>query len=433
MTEPLFIAERLALVVALAFFLGLAFEDVYKRDDRITPGGVRTFPILALAGAGLYMIEPVRMLPYVVGLAAIGAWLTLFLYRQATAGSGTLAFMVPICNLITYVLGPIALTQPAWLAVALTVSTVLFMSGREQLHRWAQIIPQDEIVTAGKFLILVGVILPLVPNTPLIAAAPLTPYHVWLAVVAVCAMSYVSYLVQRYLTRPGFALLSALMGGFYSSTATTVVLAKRLKEPNAGVAELGVGIVAATGVMYVRVGIIMLVFDRGLALALGPSLAGLFGASVALALWLHYRRREQPGAAHTPERLRMPARNPLQLTTAAVFALAFAVISLASTWVKISFGQLGLLAFAAVVGLADVDPLVVSLAQGGAPGLTADLVVSAVMIATATNNVLKAVYAVAFGGRARAAGPAIILVVLALGGYAIAAGYVLAPVLVATP
>ena len=41
---PLELAGRLALAFGLAVFLGLAFEEVYKREDRSSPGGVRTFP-----------------------------------------------------------------------------------------------------------------------------------------------------------------------------------------------------------------------------------------------------------------------------------------------------------------------------------------------------------------------------------------------------
>jgi hypothetical protein len=55
---PIGLAERLALLLALAFFLGLAFEEIYKRDDPTIFGGIRTFPLIALAGAMLYLIEP---------------------------------------------------------------------------------------------------------------------------------------------------------------------------------------------------------------------------------------------------------------------------------------------------------------------------------------------------------------------------------------
>ena len=55
---PLELTGRLALAFGLAVFLGLAFEEVYKREDRSSPGGVRTFPMLAVSGAMLYLIEP---------------------------------------------------------------------------------------------------------------------------------------------------------------------------------------------------------------------------------------------------------------------------------------------------------------------------------------------------------------------------------------
>jgi uncharacterized membrane protein (DUF4010 family) len=78
--------------------------------------------------------------------------------------------IVPIANLLVYVLGPIALTQPAWVVVA-TVAAVPLIGAREQMHGLVRLIPQDEVLTAGKFLILIGIILPLVPDSRLIAAA----------------------------------------------------------------------------------------------------------------------------------------------------------------------------------------------------------------------------------------------------------------------
>jgi uncharacterized membrane protein (DUF4010 family) len=110
-----------------------------------------------------------------------------------------------------------------------TVATVLVIGTRERMHSFARLIPQDEVLTAGKFLILVGIILPLIPDTRLIAPA-VTPYHIWLAVIAISGLSYSTYLVQRYRPIKGGALLPALLGGAYSSTATTVVLAKRQRE-----------------------------------------------------------------------------------------------------------------------------------------------------------------------------------------------------------
>src|SRR5271170_7579262 len=108
---PIQLAERLALLLALAFFLGLAFEEVYKRDEPQIPGGVRTFPLVALAGALLYLVEPDRALAFCAGLVALAAWLFVFLRIEAPKPGTGRTLVIPAANLLVYALGPIALTQ----------------------------------------------------------------------------------------------------------------------------------------------------------------------------------------------------------------------------------------------------------------------------------------------------------------------------------
>ncbi|MEJ2374767.1 MAG: hypothetical protein P8Y71_04845, partial [Pseudolabrys sp.] len=193
--SPPELAGRLALAVGLAVFLGLAFEETYKSERRSIPGGIRSFPILAMAGAMLYLIEPRYALAFVLGLPVLAAWLYAFT-RAVPVTAESASMMIPGSNLIAYAIGPVTLLQPPWVPVAVTVTAVLLLSARETLHRLIHLVPRDELLTAGEFLILVGIILPLVPDTAVTSLTPLTPYDVWLAVVAVCTLSYVSYLLQ---------------------------------------------------------------------------------------------------------------------------------------------------------------------------------------------------------------------------------------------
>ena len=309
--SPIELAERLALVLALAFFLGLAFEETYKRDEPTIPGGIRTFPLVGMTGAMLYLVEPHWVLAFGAGPLAIGAWLYAFLQHEQSreTGSGR-TLIVPVSNLLVYALGPIALTQPPWVAVGVTVAAVLVIGTRERMHGFVRLIPQDEVLTAGKFLVLVGIILPLVPDTQLMAISPVTPYHIWLAVVAISSLSYLTYLVQRYRPVKGGAFLSALLGGAYSSTATTVVLAKRQKETITRRPELSAGIIAATAVMYPRLEAVIAFFSPPIAAVLLPGLGFLFIVAAAISWWEW--RNIQPSYA---DDLAIPAANPLQLTS----------------------------------------------------------------------------------------------------------------------
>jgi uncharacterized membrane protein (DUF4010 family) len=416
---PLELAGRLALALGLAAFIGLAFEEVYKREDRSAPGGVRTFPMLALSGAMLYLIEPRHALAFVVGLIALAFWLHASL-RNAPPGPNTTTLMIPASNLIAYVLGPVALTQPPWLVVAVSVMAVLLLGTREQLHGLIKVVPQDELLTAGKFLILVGIILPLVPDQPLTAATPLTPYHVWLAVVAVCTLSYISYLLQKYAPMRNATLVPAILGGIYSSTATTVVLAKRQREAAAVCSDFAAGIVIATAMMYLRLEVIIAVFNWRFAWVLAPAMGTLFSLGAALAIY-EWRRNAKRQA---DSGLQIPAINPLQISAAIIFAAIFVVISVLSATIRDTFGQTGILTFAALVGVSDIDPFVINIAQGGVADLSISTLSGAILIAASSNNIAKAMYALGFGGVESSRRPALMLFILAMLGFVAAAIYI---------
>ena len=278
------------------------------------------------------------------------------------------------------------------MVVTVSVTAVILLGTSEQLHRLIQVVPQDELLTAGKFLILVGIILPLVPNQPVTAATPLTPYNVWLAVVAVCTLSYLNYLLQKYMSARNATLLPAILGALYSSTATTVILAKRQREVGVARSDLTAGIVAATAVMYLRLDIVI----ASLTCTWPGALARIghivrLGAAVAAYEWL--RTRQQQRYAN----LSIPVINPLQISTALIFAVTFVITSTVTVWVRVTFGRTGVLAMAAV-GATDIDPFVVNIAQGGVAGLSVTTLCAAVLIAASSNNIAKAICALGFGG-----------------------------------
>jgi uncharacterized membrane protein (DUF4010 family) len=144
----------------------------------------------------------------------------------------------------------------------------------------------------------------------------------------------------------------------------------------------------------------------------------LFAASIGISWWEW--KKMAPGCAQD---FVIPAANPLQLTTALIFATLFFAISLVTAWVGSAFGQSGVLSLAALVGAADIDPFVLNLAQGGVPGIPPSAVAAAVLVAASTNNIAKGAYAIGFGGLAAAQRPAILLGALALLGFAAAAAY----------
>jgi len=257
--------------------------------------------------------------------------------------------------------------------------------------------------------------------------AAMAAYRTCPYLLAVCTISYASYLLRRYVAPKGGDLWIAALGGLYSSTATTIVLARRAGAGAGGENVRGAlaGITLATSFMFPRVLAVVAVFNRPLALALAPGLLVPFALSLVLA-FAQYRHGGAPRGDGTKRESVDEERNPLELSAAAVFAVLFVVISIVSSWVKVHFGAVGIDVLAAVVGVTDIDPFVLSLAQGVAAPLPVEAAAAAVLIATASNNFLKAGYAAAFMGL-RASLPAVgALVLLALTALAIAFAMILA-------
>jgi uncharacterized membrane protein (DUF4010 family) len=413
-----------ALLLGLSLFLGLAFEEFFSNRDHRRPGGIRTFPMLAFAGGVLYAFDPTRLVPFTGGLIVLGAWLTVFYFRHVQEkdeeGEPNVGLVVPALNIHAYLLGAVALALPPWVAVAFTVTAVLLLTGREKLHALARRIEVKEIVTAGQFLILTGIVLPLLPNHPVTTLTSITPRQAWLALVVVAALSYASYLAQRYWAAAARGLWMEALGGLYSSTATTVVLAREAKTGSVTRAHAQAGITLATAIMYLRILVVVAFFNFALALVLAPWLCALSLAGLVICA-LQYRLGTSAVDKQTgPLSARRLATNPLELAPAAVFAILFIVVSLVSNWAKAEFGTSGIYTLAAIVGITDIDPFVLNLAQGGTTGMSDSALAAAILIAASSNNVLKALYAAFFAGGRATEASAIFLVLLAAAGVVIA-------------
>ena len=350
----------------------------------------------------------------------LGVWLSIFYSEHICApdetGEPNVGLVVLVLNVQAYLLGAVTLALPNWVAVGTTVAAVLLLTGRERLHQLARRVEMKEIITLGQFLILTGLVLPLLPSEPVTTLTSITPRQAWLALLVVCTLSYASYLAQHYWAPAAGGLWMAALGGLYSSTATTVVLARQAGRDESLRQHAQAGITLATGIMYLRILAIVAVFNLALARLLLVPLLGLSLAAVLICTLQYWFTRPSPMVAQ-----RKPvSQNPLALGTAAIFATLFVLTSFLSTWVNSEFGLAGIYSLAAVVGITDIDPFVLNLAQGGTSGIPSGTIAAAVLIAASSNNLLKTGYAIAFAGGRATAGSAVALIVLAIAGVAAA-------------
>jgi uncharacterized membrane protein (DUF4010 family) len=408
---------EIGLVLFLSFLLGLEREEHKATAAHYVFGGVRTFPMIGLLGYGLARISSGNVLSLAIGLAVVGALMVVSyahkVREEAAAGATT-----EVSGLLTYLLGALVCSGAYWAAVALGIVAVLLLELREALETLTSKVGRDEVAAFTKFLVLAVVILPVLPNRSF-TRFDINPFRTWLVLVAVSGLSYVSYVLQRWRKGRGGVQLTALLGGAYSSTATTMVLARRSREADrtegsdrqwTGTARLYAGsTLAASGVMYVRMLTLVFLFDRALAGVLAPAFAGLAAVAIlaGIGLGLATQARvaaerseaKRAGLGEGSEAAAPTEANPLELRPAFLFTAAFVVVLVLTKLALEHVGRGALYGLAALMGLADVDPFVLGVAQSGGRGESLHMAASAVAIAASANNVAKGLYARVFAER----------------------------------
>ncbi|CDF83736.1 hypothetical protein PKB_2389 [Pseudomonas knackmussii B13] len=405
-------ATRVLFVLFLSFLIGLEREERKISDEQYAFGGVRTFPLIGLIGYCIAVLSRGELLPQAAGFAVVAAFL-LMAYWHRLAVSGNAGVAGEMSGLATYLVGALIFHEMYWLATALTVSSVILLELKAQLENLAKRIETTDILTFAKFLLLSAVILPLLPNQAL-TEFQINPFKAWLVVVAVSAVSYGSYVLQRLTKAQGSVLFSALVGGAYSSTVTTVVLARRSRESGQAHLYAG-GILVASGMMYLRLAALLALFNRALMMRLSLPFVVL-GCIAVLAGWLWSRRGEVEAASGMAP---MEPKNPLEISAALLFAALFVGMLVATRLVVEHLGHAGVYSLATLMGVTDVDPFIMGMTQSADSLTPLPVAKTPPPIAAASNNLAKGVYAFVLAERRAGVQSLVFLLTLAAGGLAL--------------
>jgi uncharacterized membrane protein (DUF4010 family) len=389
---------KILLVLFLSFLIGLEREEHKSAgSEQFAFGGVRTFPLVGLVGYAMALLSGDQVLPLALGFVVVGSFMLMSYWHKVAVG-GLAGVTTEMSGLTTYLMGALIYHGHFWIATTLCVTGVFLLQLKAGLESLTRRIAPTDILTFTKFLLLTAVILPIVPNEGF-TEFDLNPFKTWLVVVAVSTVSYGSYVLQRLTKGQGGILLVALFGGAYSSTATTLVLARRsAREPHSD--EFSAGILVASGMMYLRLAVLVSLFNRQLMGLLGLPFLGL--AALACAggwLWSRRKRASRTEAVAGAVDSGHLETNPLELRAALLFALLFVAMLVATRLAVLYLGKAGVYALAAVMGVSDVDPFIIGMTQQAGGITPVSMAAAAIVIAAASNNLVKGIYAFAFSSR----------------------------------
>lgn len=350
--------------------------------------GVRTFTFLGgLAGAAGWLWSNSYPIPAAILLAGAVAVVVAGYVAESRKATDATTEIAALMILAAGVLSGIG----RWtLASGIVVVTAILLVEKSRLHSWVASISDTGLKAGFRFALMAVVILPLLPEGPYGPFGGVRPRELWMLVLLFSGISFLAYIIRSFIGAGFGYVVAGLLGGLISSTNVTFSFS-RMNVTRSAQGGLALGVIGASTMMYFRVVAASAVLNAAFARALLPYLAtpALLGTLICVyGLW---RTRKAGKNGHKD------SANPLQFRSALQMAALFQVVLFAVRGMSERFGNAGLLASGAILGLTDVDALTISMAKSAANGEMLPVAALAAVVGILSNNVLKLGVAIIFG------------------------------------
>ena len=383
----------LAVALGAGLLIGIERERRKGQGDDRRAAGLRSFAVVAVTGALAQRLD-------VPGLVVSGAVLVALLgavshWKSRSRDPG---LTTELALFTTYLIGVQCVLSPAF-GGACGVGLAALLAARERLHQFATQLLTEQELHDGLLLAALGlIVLPLIPAGPLAWLGGIDPRPLASLVLLILAIQAAGHVALRWLGPRGGLLLSGLVSGFVSSTATVASFGGRARAHPDQMPMLAGGAALSSVATWLQALVMSSVLSPAAALAILPvALAGALGGGAVGLLALRSRD------ARSPVDLPPQSGSALRPREAIAIALLLGVVALAVGSAQRHFGDAGLNVSIAIASLVDAHAPVASLASLHAAGsLPVEHVVLGVLIAVTTNSVSRCAVATVAGGTAYA-------------------------------
>lgn len=396
MSETFYNSSFILLGISLAIGLLIGIERGWKQrraEDGGRIAGLRTYGLTGLAGGATAIMQP-YFGEIATGMLFLGfALATSMAYLNRKQDSEDASITGLISLLLTFMLGMLAAFKQIELAASAAIITALLLRYKELLHSWLRQVEDQELKAALQLLLISIVLLPILPDQGYGPWQVLNPYEIWWMVVLIAGISFVGYFAMKFAGTDKGIMLTALSAGLASSTALTLHFSRLAKEQPSLHRQLSAGILIACGTMFPRVVLVASLINPAILTLLWLPMAVMTLVTfICAALLWKIRTLEQPASL---TRL----LNPLELKSALFFGALLVLILLLGELMQDVFGDTGIYALALVSGIADVDPINLTLSRMSLGETQATVAVSGIVLAACSNSLVKSLMAVSIAGK----------------------------------
>lgn len=407
------IFQQLGIATALGALIGLERERRHQLEHYIDAyAGIRTYALISLAGSLAYILSLYSLALF----AVISAGLILLLivgYVLSAKKRGGLGMTSEVASILVYMIGILAGMQLYVAATLVSLLVLTFLLLKEPLHNWAKKIKYEELVSTLEFMIVAFVVLPLLPNQAYGPYGFFNPHLIWLLVVFISGISFVSYVAIKFLGARRGLTLTGFLAGFISTTALSFSLAAQSRKNEKVVHPYVLAMIVASTAMFLRVVVEVMILNFELMeTLLIPMLSmAVVGVFASLIIWWKGGRVKE-----RMDKDVIKLRSPFSLIPALKFAVFFVVILLVSRFAADKMGEEGIYLTSFFSGLVDVDAITVSMANLADIEFNQRVAVTAITITVIVNTLVKSAIFFVFGAKKVAKGISLVLVLMSLAG-----------------
>lgn len=392
--------QNLIIALLLGSLIGVEREKDHHENGENSQhefGGIRTMSLVGMLG---FLVTRVFTDDLVMLATFTGAFLLLLVasYVVSSNLNKNSGATTEIAAMFTYIMGILVAKDQLLYATPVTLIVVLLLYFKEKLHDFAHHVEKNELYDAIKFIAVVFVILPLLPNKTYDSFGVINPYLIWLIVVLISTISFLSYVAIKVIgTKKGIGA-SGFFGGLISSTAVVINFSELSKKTKKIINPIVIGILLASPAMFVRILIEVSFINPALFSTLVAPLSLMSITAILLAVFFWFRGKDETGNTYSDKDLKL--KSPLQLGTAIQFSLLLTALLFVTAYVSRYYGRGGIYLTSFFTGFVDVDAITVSMGNLSLKGEISSAIAStAILIAIMTNTIVKAFIVFFFASR----------------------------------
>ena len=345
------------LLISTGIGLIIGLEREYNKLQGGSISGIRTFPIVCIAGFLLANLS-VDFGNWII-VATIPAFL-LFLGMDHFNKNGNhlQGHTTHLALFVTFLLGMMISKHLFKEGLAAAVIVVTLLALKDKFNSTLKRITEQELFATIKFFILSLLILPFLPNQKFGPDGIFNLYDIGWVVVIVSVLNFIGYFLTKFIGSKKGIIATAILGGLISSTAVAWSFSSRSKENPELAGTYASGILIASAIMFPRLAIISYVFNPDIINTLWLPFLLMFIVSASYSWWL-IRNRKNKKVSEAP----IVVGNPVDILSALYFAIIFIVILASVYYSNMYFGNQGLYFSAIISGFADTDAITISVSK----------------------------------------------------------------------